>query len=129
MKLEPTKKRLGTAVYTEFNEVAETLTSRKGNRGVEMGSATVTVNGVPYDADEDSMDRMNRIVSLANAEFAYRLSVGEAYASAYTNSYKIQQVTWTGADNIVHTVQIESIVEALRQSMINMGNIWGKYAV
>jgi len=129
MILEAEKKRLGAVVYTQFKEVGETLSSRKGNRGLELDKAIVTVNGVSYDADEQSMDRMNRIVSLANIEFNYRLSVGQTSDVAYQAVYKDQQVSWVGADNVMHTVQIESLAEVLKVAMENMGNIWAKYSI
>ena len=104
------------------------LPFKKGQRGIEMIAQTVTVNGIVYNADETSLDRMNRLVSLANMEFNYRLSLGETPSVAYANVYTNQSVSWVGADNIPHTVQYSSIAEALKQGMLAMGVVWAKYA-
>lgn len=96
----------------------------KQNKDLLISKSTAEVHTILYDTDEKSMDRMNRIVSLANAEYNYRVSVGETPASAYEASYKTQTVDWTGADDKPHKVMVESIVQALRVGMTNMGEIW-----
>ncbi|WP_294962034.1 hypothetical protein [Sulfurimonas sp.] len=100
------------------------LEKTKQNKNLLISKSTSEVHTILYDTDEKSMDRMNRIVSLANAEYNYRVSVGETPASAYEVTYKTQTIDWTGADNKSHKVMVESIVQALRAGMINMGEIW-----
>jgi len=107
-----------------FNEALSVVSSKKGNRAIALESNTVTLSGIEYDANEISMDRLNRIVSLANAEYNYRVSVGELPADAYKATYKDQKVTWIGVDNLPHLVQVESLIEVLRASMTEMGAIW-----
>ena len=117
-----------TVQATKYEQELPPLSKRKGARSDTMKKSTVTVNGVVYDADEMSMDRMNRIVSLANMEFNYRMSVGQASADAYQATYKDVKIPWVGADNVAHNVMVESIAEALTKSMENMGEVWSRYA-
>ncbi len=112
------------AQYSTKELTEQTKQKNKENKDLLISQSTAEVHTILYDIDEKSMDRMNRIVSLANAEYNYRVSVGETLASAYEASYKTQTVDWTGADDKPHKVMVESIVQALRAGMINMGEIW-----
>ena len=120
---QSTVKRLGG-----FQETLSELPVKKGKRALEMEAQIVSVQGVAYNTDETSLDRMNRLISLANMEFNYRLSLGETPAVAYANVYNNQTASWVGADNLPHTVQYASIAEALKQGMMAMGITWAKYA-
>jgi len=112
------------AQYSKEELELQAKQKTKENKDLLISKSTAEVHTILYDTDEKSMDRMNRIVSLANAEYNYRVSVGETPASAYEASYKTQTVDWTGADDKPHKVMVESIVQALRVGMTNMGEIW-----
>jgi len=98
-------------------------TYQKGQRDKLVKDMEVVVNTVAFDADENSMDRMNRVVSIANFKFNQAIAQGTAPALAYDAIYKTQ-VFWKGADNLPHTVQVESLAEALEVGLTDMATIW-----
>ena len=112
---------------TEHNYVPDLeLEGNKALRQDKLDTSYVTINGVEYDADEKSLDRMNRIVALANWKYNQGVASGIAPAIVYDTVYK-QTVVWRGRDNLDHNVQIESIAEALYIGMENMSTLWETY--
>ena len=125
---EKIRERRGFTVQTTgVKQTLPDLSKRKGERSDEMLKATVIINGVIYDADEVSMDRANRLVSIANQKYNKAVASGIEPSSAYDAVYKTT-VPWVGADNVSHQVQIESLAEMIEKAMENMGMVWSKYA-
>ena len=50
---------------------------------------------------------------------------GAVADEAYKAIYKDMTVRWRGADNEVHEVQVESICEALQNSMLEVAKVIG----
>ena len=90
-----------------------------------LDSLVITANTVLYDANGKSLGNMASVVSLANWNFNKLLSLGKTNAVAYKTVYKDTLVNWKGADNKIHTVQIESICEALNASMLEVAKTLG----
>jgi hypothetical protein len=106
-------------VYFEYEKVGA-----KAIKEDTKDNLVVTVNGVDYDGDTVAINYMSSVVSVANAKFNQALSQGLSASDAYNAVYK-QTIGWKGSDNEVHTVQIESIVEALELAMGEVANIVG----
>ena len=81
-----------------------------------LGELVITANTVVYDANGKSIGNMAAVVSVANAKFNKLLAGGVEASEAYATVYKTT-ITWKGADNLPHSVQIESVVEAMELSM------------
>jgi len=110
-----------------------------------INSIQVEQHGVFYDGDPKAQHNMSAVGTVANWRFnqAVLMSLDrtmralpddsplkpvfaifdEAMRAAYNNIYHNSKIQWTGADNSLHNVQIESILESLEQSMRTVGEI------
>lgn len=104
--------------------VLDNEATAKFEREVALGKLVVTANTIAYDANGKAIGNMSAVVAIANFEFNKALSLGATASDAYLTVYK-STVTWKGNDNLPHTVQIESICEALRTSMNGVASILG----
>lgn len=107
--------------YT-INQEAE-LVGDKAIKVAGLDGLTITHNTVFYDADNKSIGNMSAVVALAGWKFNQALANGFTVVEAYQIVYKDTTVNWKGADNLVHTVQAESICETLEVSMIEVATI------
>ena len=98
----------------------------KKQRAQELTSATVEMNSIEYDADETAMDRVDRILTLANWKFNQAVAGGMAAPEAYAAVYKTT-VVWKGNDNEFHNIQIESLAKAQEEAINKMKTVWEKY--
>ena len=98
----------------------------KKQRAQELTSATVVVNSIEYDADETAMDRVDRILTLANWKFNQAVAGGMTVAEAYAAVYKAT-VVWKCEDNEFHDIQIESLAAAQESAINKMKTVWEKY--
>jgi len=103
-------------------------------------------NTVMYDANGKAIGNMNAVVSLAGFKYITLTDQFKASALADTTKtdteklvaiaknevavraeiYKNTTVSWKGADNVLHTVMVESICEALEASMSQVGTIYAE---
>lgn len=102
-------------------------TYKKGLRARAVEELQVAVNAVPYDADEKAQDRMSRVLSVANFKFNQAIALGMTPADAYTAIYK-SSVYWKGADNLAHSVQVESIAEATELGLNDLAALWEQFS-
>ncbi|WP_419768588.1 hypothetical protein [Arcobacter sp.] len=104
----------------------------------ELNELVIDINTVLYDANQEAIGNMAAVVAIATATFQRAISVGIVKAGetvptimtpaeAYKYVYKDQTVTWKGADNKPHTVQLESLVEASEKAMTAKAAILFKY--
>ncbi len=104
----------------------------------ELKSLTIDINTVLYDANQEALGNMATVIAIANATYNKAISVGIivddtntaqvlSLVDAYNYVYKNQTVTWKGADNKPHTVQLESLVEASQKAMTAKAEILFKY--
>jgi hypothetical protein len=98
------------------------LKGNKAERAETIFTATVTVDNLTFDADEDSMNRMSRHIQLANYKFNKLSSEGES--TAYQQAYIDTTVDWKLADNTIQTVTIETLCKVQELAVENMTNSW-----
>lgn len=98
----------------------------KKQRACELAIATVVVNSIEYDADETAMDRVDRILTMANWKFNQAVAGGMSAAEAYAAVYKTT-VVWKGKDNEFHDIQIESLAKAQEAAINKMKTVWERY--
>lgn len=138
---------MGLEAYTEIKGALRTLkyksvpdssiSKAKADKITALGNVKVTANTVAYDADGNSLGNMSSVVGIASFRFNQYISIGVALDTtkpteltilsnldAYNAVYK-STVNWKGADNVVHTVQIESVCEALEAGMLARANVYG----
>jgi len=110
----------------------------KKTKAKELSELVIDINTVLYDAHQEAIGNMAAVVAIATATFQRAISVGVVKAGetvptimtpaeAYKYVYKDQTVTWKGADNKPHTVQVESLVEASEKAMTAKAVILFKY--
>lgn len=98
----------------------------------ELSELVINHNTVLYDAHGEALGNMATVIAIANATYNRAISVGingtiMDLVDAYNYVYKNQTVTWKGADNKPHTVQLESLVEASQKAMTAKAEILFKY--
>jgi hypothetical protein len=98
----------------------------KKQRERELTSSSVVVNSIEYDADETAMDRIDRILTLANWKYNQAVAGGMSPVEAYAAVYKTT-ITWKGRDNEFHDIQIESLAKAQEAAINKMKTVWEKY--
>lgn len=108
--------------------VQPVVANKKALRSEDVLNLIVTVNAIDFDADEESQDRMSRVVSVANAQYNKLIASGATPGDAYTAIYHDNTVKWVGADNKEHLITIETLAAALDASVRLMGQKWIEYA-
>lgn len=99
---------------------------KKAYRADELRSQRITVGANTFDADEKAMDRIDRIITVANWKFNNAISMGlpsdVAYAAVYTT-----ELPWKDADNNMVNVTVETLCQVQEASLEGMKNLWVKY--
>ena len=103
------------------------VTGKKAMRSEEMLSATVVVDGYVFNADEKAMDRIDRIVDLANWKYNQATASGVPAATAYNAVYIGNTLPWKTLDDQLITVTVEQLCKAQELAINQMGNIWVSY--
>ena len=119
--------KLNGRVYIKqvrYDEPAPTGT--KAFRAEAVRSSTVTAGGYQFDADEASMDRMGRVVDLANWKFNQALAAGTPASDAYQAVYTTP-VPWKTYDNQVVMVSVETLCQAQDAAVRLMGETWMRF--
>lgn len=101
----------------------------KGNkayRANDLQQSIVTVDNINFNADEKSMDRIDRVVEMANFQFNKALSQGKSATDAYESVYN-RELIWKSADNIIHTVSVETLAAVQEKALMNMEEKWIQY--
>jgi tryptophan 2,3-dioxygenase len=121
VKLTEISPQMYKKVYTFVEDPIKGIKARKTE---QIYTATVTLNDFVFDADETSMNRMNRYLQIANSDFnkdqANNMSVSDAYQKNYIDT----TVQWKLADNNVQEITIEQLVEVYKLAVVNMANNW-----
>lgn len=86
------------------------LNSAKATRATKVGALTVTVDGMMFDADETSQNRMSRVVAGAQA-----LGVDQSTTQV-----------WVLADNTVATPTVAQLAKALKLACEAQTALWTK---
>jgi len=98
----------------------------KALRALEVWSQVVEVDGVRFNADELSMDRMDRVLSIAGWKFNQAISQGVPAGAAYTAIYETT-LPWVSADNIKLNVNVETLARVQEIALAKLGETWVKY--
>lgn len=130
----PTKKKLEEEVLRleKEDEKNKELSEKKEQKKKNLDELVIDHHTVLYDANQKAIGNMGMVIAIANATFNKAVSVGIDGAvmtlkDAYNYVYKEQTVTWKGADNKPHKIQLESLVEASQKAMTKKAEILFKY--
>lgn len=93
---------------TDEELVAEELAQAKAERADAVSRITVTVDGMVFDGDETSQERMSRTITAA-------VATGEDMSAT---------TTWVLADNTVAQVSIKQLAQALRLAGEKQTELW-----
>jgi hypothetical protein len=99
----------------------------KAYRAQEIDSLTVSYGGYTFEANERAMDRMDRVVDIANWEFNKAVSQGMPPANAYATVYEDTYLPWKMTDDTINSVTVETICNAQRLALNELANVWVKY--
>lgn len=110
--------------HAEFRPTADE--GAKAYRSNDLANSVITVNDIRFNIDETSMDRIDRLIEMANFQYNRAVYNGETQDDAYVSTYH-REVNWKSADNEFHTVTIETLAEVQEKALINMNDIWQKY--
>lgn len=108
----------------EFSEPTEK--GKRAYRANEVLQAVVEVDNLQFNADEKSMDRIDRVVEVANAKFARALAQGVSPTDAYEEVYGTE-VPWKSADNVFHQVTVETLCLVQEKALEHMNMVWQRY--
>jgi hypothetical protein len=106
---------------TIFTE--DTIKGKKAIKNESINNAYVTYNGMEFDADEVSLNRMSRYITLAHALFAKSISSGQEPESAYQQHF-MAEIDWKLRDNSIQTITIDQLLNVFEMSVANMSTIW-----
>lgn len=93
---------------TDEEVAAEELAQAKAERAAAVSKITVTVNGMVFDGDETSQERMARTITAA-------VATGEDMSAT---------TTWVLADNTVAQVSMQQLAQALRAAGEAQTELW-----
>lgn len=107
--------------------VPEEETGNRALRSEETTKQTVTVGSDTFDAREIDMDRMDRVVDIANWQYNRAVANGTSPADAYAQIYQNTTIPWKTADNVFGNFPIETICEAQEKALNQLASIWQSY--
>lgn len=112
----------------EVKYVQPPIKGRKALRQEEVDTLQVESLGVMFDAGEASMDRMDRVVSVAVWRVVKTLADSDPAIKAIYDAVLNQNIRWKTADNEVRDdVTIEQLAIAQEKALYEMSDIYGKY--
>lgn len=111
----------------KFNFTENPVTGLRAVRSEEILNQTVTYNGMEFDADETAMDRMDRIVDIANWKYNSAIAQGMTPADAYQAVYNDNTVPWKLSNNTFVTVSIDTLCHVQELALNKLGETWVKY--
>lgn len=106
---------------------APKYTENKAYRADELDHVVVTVNGNLFDGGEQSMDRMDRLIDVANFKYNKAIYDGATPAQAYEQVYQQYIVPWKTNDNQFIEVNIETLAAVQEQALNEMSSLWVKW--
>ena len=103
------------------------IEGQKAYRTEEVLSQTMLIDNILFDIDENSMDRIDRVISLANWKYNQKISQGIGSIVAYTEIYSNTLIPWKTATNEIIQVSIEMLCKVQESALHNLSEIWVKY--
>ena len=118
----------GNGFYKKEAKFSEPVQEgKKALRSEEMLNATVEIDGKVFNSDEDSMNRLDRVIDVANWKYNQAIAGGATNATAYDQVYVQQTVNWKTADNQWLTFPVETLCKVQEKALLNLETIWGKW--
>jgi len=119
--VEPTEEDIDTLL----NSISEYKEYIKAEKESTKEAIKVEHSSVVYDGDFTSINYMSATVAVANHKMLQAMvQANPDLQPVYDAVYK-STVGWKGADNEVHTVQLESLSEALEKNLLEIKNVIG----
>lgn len=100
-----------------------------GNRALraeDVVSSFVVVDGITYNTDEASMDRLDRVITIAGYKFHQALANGMSPAEAYSTVYSTA-ISWKSYDNLFVQVPISTLAAIQEEALNTLNTIWARY--
>ena len=104
-------------------------TGIKSTRDRLLRSLVLTHKDISLDANEESMNRINRILSLANFKLNKALSTGSSAKDAYKEIFIDTLIVWKDSKNEFVKVNAEFLAEFLELALDSMNKLWGEYVL
>jgi hypothetical protein len=127
----PVVKKKEQTSNSMFNITAEyvepTYTFTKAYRAEELEKSVVEHNGHLFNADERSMDRIDRLVDIANFKYNQAIYQGLSANTAYESVYQNQYIPWKTDDNQFIQVNIETLASVQEKALTKMSELWVKW--
>ena len=99
----------------------------KALRTNEIVTSIVEIEGVRFNSDENSVNRMDRVIELANWKFNQAIASGVSVSEAYASVYVQALVPWKNADNAFVSVSVETLCKVQELGLHKLSEIWVKY--
>lgn len=112
-------------ITTEYEEPR--YTDNKANRADELDHVVITVDGHLFDGDERSMDRIDRLIDVANFKYNKAIYDGVPQAQAYEEVYQQTMIPWKTNDNQFIQVNIETLAVVQEEALNQMSQLWVKW--
>lgn len=106
-----------------YEYVQDTVKGSKARKVDSIDKSIVTVNNTAFDADETSMDRMARVIASAYGSVLKSISSGEAAQAAAASALNTT-VQWKCADDVIRTISVATLIDALEAAKNNMSSKW-----
>ena len=106
-----------------YEYVQDAVKGAKARKVDSIDKSVVTVNNIPFDADEVSMDRMARVISSAYGAAMKSISTGVDAQTACSAALG-SEVQWKCADDVIRAVSVSTLVDALDAAKDNMATKW-----
>lgn len=103
------------------------IEGKKAHRTDELFNSYVEVGGVKFDANEEAMDRIDRVLDVANFKFNRAIAQGNTATAAYDEFYIQTTLAWKSYDNKFVNVNIETLASVQELALQKMSQIWIKY--
>lgn len=124
--LQTVKRSKGMLVTNDVKYKAKEKRGISAIKQEAKDNLTVTVDGITFDADAQSISYMSSAITIANKHILdamaadSSLSVTDAFNKVYSTTVK-----WKAADNNIYDVKIKTLAEALEKALGAVGNIVG----
>lgn len=110
-------------INTKYEFVSDAIFGMKAKKSETVYNAVVEAGGFSFDADEQSMARLVRVVAIHQGNALLAISNGEDAATAAAAALSAT-VSWKCADDVVRDVSVQTLLEALSAAQDSMAEIW-----
>jgi len=115
-------------MFSRVTEYTDTVyKDNKAKRANELRGLVVEHDGYLFNGDERSMDRMNRIITLANFTYNKLMSLDYTPSDAYVSAYQTQMIPWKTDDDQFIQVTVEILAAVEEKALTKMSELWIKW--